>query len=94
MAEYKWAQLKTVGFNDGKWEILLDDDRFLGGVQELKINKRVGDFGKVEITILLDEGIFNSQAKLILKGDTTNGEITSSEREKVACEDGCSCSKS
>jgi hypothetical protein len=97
MADYKWAQLKTVGFNKGKWEIILDDDRYLNGVQELKINKKVGDFGKVEITILLDEGIFNTQAKAILKGETTDGQRTSTEREneetkhKTDCEERCTC---
>lgn len=72
--DYKWTQFKTVGFNEGRWEILLDNGRYLGGVQEIKINKRVGEFGKLELSVLIDEGLYQNQEKMINENETTNGE--------------------
>lgn len=46
--------IKTVGFVDGKWEIILSNGDILDRVTNMEVRKTVGDFGRVTLEAYLD----------------------------------------
>lgn len=49
----KSLTIKSAGFIDGKYRIILSNDMVLDGVTHLEMEKESGDFGYIKLKIIL-----------------------------------------